>query len=66
MMVSTLEWLMKRDVYNSFDGVHIMNSDLKAIDPKLIDKLIKDCKIPENFLGDSEIIQKNRILFERL
>ena len=47
---------MVQFVPNSFDGVRIMSVDLKAIDPKLIDEMIKDCKTPEDFLGESGII----------
>ncbi len=43
-----------------------MSSNLKAIDPKLIDEMIKDCKTPEDFLGESGIIKTFvKSIFER-
>lgn len=43
-----------------------MSVKSKAIDPKLIDELIKDCKTPEDFLGESGIIKTFvKSVFER-
>ncbi len=43
-----------------------MSSKSKAIDTKLIDELIKDCKTPEDFLGESGIIKTFvKSIFER-
>ena len=43
-----------------------MSVNLKAIDPKLIDEMIKDCKTPEDFLGESGIIKAFvKSIFER-
>ena len=43
-----------------------MTVNTKKIDPKLIDELIKDCKSPEDFLGESGIIKAFvKSIFER-